>query len=491
MSHGVNVSEVPTGARPPVRVTSTLPVYTGTAPINMGDLTAFNKPLVFYTLAEAQAALGALVPSSKWKDWTLHEAINAHFLVHEVAPIVCINVLDPTNARHYALVTGAVHLIGTDGSVALQTYGAPDEAVLGILPSTVVIKKAGVAKALGVDYTLSFNDTGAMVVTVIEGGALSAGNTITADFRYLDPSGVTGADVIGGFSNGAYTGLEVIEQVYPSLRLVPGLLLAPKYSQLPTVAARLAVIAGGINGSFRAHALVDLSTSASDIAYYGAAAAWKTNHGFNAIDETPCWPLFKSGDDVYHLSTLVACVLGVNAAANDGVPMASPSNKGLIGTAAALDDGTQVLLPKPAANALNAQGIVTALNGFNGWKVWGNRTGIYPGSTDPKDAFIPIRLMFNWIQNTIVLTADRDVDEPGNRRLVDGVLGTIGSWLNGLVQRGALARGDIEFRGDDNPATDISDGILRFHITASPFPPAEQLDFIVEFDPNALASALS
>jgi hypothetical protein len=51
---------------------------------------------------------------------------------------------------------------------------------------------------------------------------------------------VTADDIIGGYSGGAYTGLEVVEQVYPALRLVPGFILAPKYSR-PEVAARMAV----------------------------------------------------------------------------------------------------------------------------------------------------------------------------------------------------------------------------------------------------------
>jgi phage tail sheath protein FI len=150
-------------------------------------------------------------------------------------------------------------------------------------------------------------------------------------------------------------------------------------------------------------------------------------------------------------------------------------------------DGAEVLLTRPQANTLNAQGIVTLLNGFNGWRLWGNRTGVYPGNTDPKDAFIPIRRMFNWIGNTVILTTDANVDDPINRRLVDLVMGTLQSFINGLIAVGALLDGSrIEFREDENPTTDLSDGKIKWHLTLTPPSPAEELDFILEYDPSAL-----
>jgi phage tail sheath protein FI len=488
MGHGVSINEVPTGVRPPVEVTAGLPVYVGTAPINDGDLTVVNKPVKISTLAEFVAIFGPLVPSSEWDNWTLHEAAKAHFSAYSVSPIVCVNVIDPDNVDHVASATGESHQL-VKGQVQLQVYGGPDAPLLGILKSSVVVKVGASTKTLGTDYTLAFDKDGFLVVTRVSTGSIpSDSSVILVDFDYLDPSGVTSADIIGGYSGGVYTGLEVVEQVYPKLRLVPGFILAPKWSQTPAVAARMATIAGSINGSFRAMALTDLSTDPGDIASYAAAPAWKSTNGFDSVNSVPCWPLFKNGDDVYHMSTMVACVANVTDAAHDGIPYASPSNKSLTGTSAVLDDGAEVLLTRPQANALNDQGIVTALNGFNGWRVWGNRTGGYPGTTDPKDAFIPIRRMFNWVENTIILTTDRDVDEPGNKRLIDGVVGTNRSLLNGLVAAGALVDGKIEFRKDENPVVDLSDGKIRFHVTLTPPSPAQTIEFITEYDPAALAA---
>jgi phage tail sheath protein FI len=96
--------------------------------------------------------------------------------------------------------------------------------------------------------------------------------------------------------------------------------------------------------------------------------------------------------------------------------------------------------------------------------------------------------MFDWIANTIILTTDVNVDEPGNRRLIDGVQGTISAFLNGLVAAGALVDGVIEFRSDENPVTDLADGKIRWHLTLTPPSPAEELDFVLEYDPSALSA---
>lgn len=483
MGHGVSVEEVPTSVKPAVQTSAGLAVYTGTAPITSVDLTNVNKPKLCTSLADFVAAFGPL--SDDFASWTLHEAAKAHFSVYSIGPIVCINILDPANADHKATATDQSHQL-VNGSVALQVYGGPDVAQLGVIKSTVVVKKATVAKVLGTDYTLAFDDTGALVVSIKSGGSLGASDVITATFDYLDPSGVTSDDVIGGYTDGQYTGLEVVDQVYPALRKVTGLILAPGYSHIPEVAARMAVKAAAVDGAFRCMAVTDLPTDGT-IATFADAPAWKTNNGYTSVNEVALWPKSKNGDDVYHASTVFACVANVTDAANNGVPFAGPSNQPVIGTSAVLDDGTEVLLTRVQANTLNEQGIVTLLNGFNGWRLWGNRTAGYPATTDPKDAFIAIRRMFNWIGNTIILTTDASVDAPANRRLIDLVLGSVQSFLNGLIVLGALVDGKIQFLKDDNSTTDLSDGKVTWDLSLAPPSPGEDLKFKLQYDPALLA----
>jgi phage tail sheath protein FI len=253
----------------------------------------------------------------------------------------------------------------------------------------------------------------------------------------------------------------------------------------------MATLARLVNGAFRCMALTDLPTNAGDnadsITDYADAGAWKTDNGYTSVDQVACWPKLKNGADVYHLSTILACVANLTDATVNGVPYLSPSNKPVVGTAAVLDDGAEVLLEEPQATTLNESGIVTVLNSFEGWVLWGNRTAGYPGTTDPKDAFISIRRMFNWIENTIQVTSRRDIDSPVNLRFVRSVLSTLGSFLNALVTTGALVDGKIEFRKDENPTIQLADGHVVWHVTATPPSPAEQMEFVTEYDPAALA----
>ena len=492
MEHGVSVSEIPTGVVPPVSVFAGLPVYVGLGRVNMGDVTAVNKPVLCSDLAAFVAKFGPISPSDDWGKWTLYEAASAHFVLYGVGPIVCINVIDPTNAAHYAVVTGESHTLDAGGNATLGVYGAP-EPTDGILPSTLIVKVSGVTKALGTDYTIAFDASGYLVVSRVTTGTISALATFTADFHYLDPSGVTSSDIIGGYSGGAWKGIEVVEQVFPRTGgLVPGFLLAPTWSETPTVAAALASKAHSIAGAFRAMALVDLSTDSGDIASAEDAPGWKLDNNYTAKDMAACWPLVMNGADRYHASTIAACEAMLTDAANAGIPFASPSNKAIVATSAVLDDGTEVFLTRLQANALNAAGIVTALvNGTAGWVLWGNRAACYPSTTDPKEAFIPVRRMFTWIDNTIILTTANEVDVPINRRLIDSVIDTVQIWLNALVAQGALVGGKIDFRASENTTAQLSDGRIAWHLTAAPPSPAENVVYLVEYDPAMLAALFS
>lgn len=488
MTHGVEITEVPTGVKPPATVLAGVPVYFGCAPINLGDPTSVNKPVLCTSLADYEAAFGPIPPSSMWGQYTLGEAASAHFALFSIGPIVCVNILDPTNMAHVLTATNESHVLDSSGNATIEIYG--DGPTYGVLLSTVVVKVSGATKMLGTDYTIAFDENGFLVVSRTTTGAIAALATITASYTYLNPAGVVASDIIGGYNagTGKYTGIEVSEQVYAAARLVPGILLAPTWSQTPSIAARLAVKAHSLDGAFRCQAFVDLSTDPNVIAAPGAAASWKANNGFNALDMTVFWPLFKSGSDVYHLSTLAAALAGVTNAANNGVPYQSPSNQPLIGTASVLNDGTELLLTRPLANTLNDNGIVTALNGFNGWKLWGNRTAAYPGNTDVKENFLPIRMMFNWIESTIILTTDANVDGPINKRLAESIVGTVQSFLNSLVAQGALISGLIQFLATDNNTTDLSNGLITWDVTLCPPSPAETLNFKVQYDPSALAA---
>ena len=58
------------------------------------------------------------------------------------------------------------------------------------------------------------------------------------------------------------------------------------------------------------------------------------------------------------------------------------------------------------------------------------------------------------------------------------------SWLNGLTAREFLLGARVELLEDDNPVTDLVDGIIRFRVSQASPPPARAIEFLIEYDPS-------
>ncbi len=475
--HGVYTTEQASSVIPPASVSAGLPILFGTAPVNLAadGQGKVNEPVLCYTYQEAVSALGY---SSDWSKYTLCEFMKSHFSLFNMGPVVLINVLDP-----------AIHKQDVATEDVTMANGVGKLASLGIVKSTVAIKSSDdqTTYELDKDYTLAFDEDGYLIVTVKSGGAIGAATTLKASYSKLDPTAVTADDIIGGVdaTTGKLEGLELINEIFPRFRLVPGIILAPGWSHDPAVAAVMVAKASNINQHFKAIALTDVPVATA--VKYSDVSGWKTTNNYNNELQVVCWPKVKLGSETYHLSTQLAGLICKTDSENDDIPYMSPSNKSLQMDAAVAADGAEVWLGPDQAAYLNGEGIVTALNFIGGWKAWGNRTGCYPGVTDPKDSFIPIRRMINWISNTLVLTFWQKVDFPINRRLIDTVLDSANIWLNGLTARGFLLGGRVEFQQTENPTTDLMDGIVRFHVYVTPPSPAREIDFILEYDPQYLA----
>lgn len=478
--HGVYKSEVPTSLLPPVRTEAGLPVFVGTAPIHLGrDSEAMenvNKPQLCYTYQEAVELFGF---NRDFDRYTLCEAIYSQFALFNVAPVVLINVLDPdvhvtaAETMDCPIVDGVANLgidVPLDFVVVSNASGAPED------PNAVA----------GKDYALTYNKDGEALVTVLPGGMFSVATSLKVKVVRLDPDAVDGLDIIGGvdIATGNYEGLELVNEIFPRFRLIPGLLAVPKWSASPAVAAVMAAKMGNINGHFTNESVVDIPSGEGGASKYTEAPQWKEKNNYVLPNQIVCWGKPKLGDDVFCLSTQLVSLMNRVDASNGDVPYESPSNKNLQMNALVNAFGKELLLGPDQGTYLNGQGIVTAMNFVGGWKAWGNREAVYPAITDPKDAFIPIRRMFHWIGNEFILTFWQMVDKPMTRRLVKTIVNSYNVRLNGLAAREFILGGRIEFLENENPLTDLIDGILRFHIYVTPPPPAKEIWAILEFDPS-------
>ena len=477
--HGVYTSENDTGLVAPVEGTAGLQVIVGTAPVNLlvNPEAAVNRPLLVYRKKEAVEAVGY---SDDFESFTLSEAISANFSVVGTAPLVLINVLDP--AKHTADIESTKVQVNS-GVAALN--------VTGVLLNKLVVKKDATALKQDADYTATFSEDGTVNIVLAPGGAGDGATTLTVTGKKLDPSKVKNTDIIGSVdvATGKETGLEVLRQVRPLLSMTPGILLAPRYSADPTVAAALQAKTKEIEGVFKAVCVVDINSATGGATKYTDVKKQKEQQAVSNANAYAVWPYAKVGNVVYSGSSLAAALTAYTDAVNDDTPNVSPSNKTLAISAACLPDGTEVVLDQEQANTINSFGVATFLN-MNGFRLWGNNTAAYPGTTDPKDRWFSVRRFLNWAANTFILTYFQKVDSPANPRLIEAIVDSENVRGNGFVARGICARYEIAYNSDENTTTDLLDGKLTFHQYITPYIPAEKIKDIIEFDPDALATAL-
>lgn len=464
---GVHVYEQATAVSTPAVAQVGIPFVVGTAPVHAAENPAkANVPVLVTSWKEAVQKLGY---SEDWKTYTLCEFMYSHFQLYGCQPVIFCNVLDITKAKSDA---------------AAKDYAVTNhKAVLPFELTNPVVKSGESTLAADEDYTV-FYDDGACIVELLSSGIAYGAETLNIAGTSITPDTISSTDIVEG--------LGVIDSCMSMAGLVPDLICAPGYSHISTVAAIMATKAAGINGLFRAKAIIDVDCGESGVKEYSDLTPWKNNN--NIVDENQilCWPMVKMGDHIFHMSTQLAGLMASVDAGNAGVPYESPSNKNYKMDGCCLADGAEVNLTFEQANMISGYGIVTALNFMGmGWTCRNNYTACYPANTDVKDYFIPVSRMFDWVANTVIRTFWHKLDKPMTRRLIDNVLDTCNIWLNGLVGSGYLLGARAEILGDENPTTDLMAGIIRVHIYMTPPSPMQQCDFTLEYDANYVAAAFA
>ena len=342
-----------------------------------------------------------------------------------------------------------------------------------------------------VDYTLTFDTDGHLVVTLIMGSRYADSYFIVVEGKMLDPTMVTKWDIIGAVNvnTGAETGMEVIRKVYPELGVVPGILIAPGWSHIAEVGIALQAKAVNINGVFKAMAYLDLPTE-GDVAArkYTDCKKVKELMGYTSEFAVNLWPMVRVGELVFYYSAVAAACTAYTDALHEDIPSVSPSNKRLAITGVCLKDETEITLDQDQGTTVNEYGVCTALN-INGFKMWGNHTGAWPASGDAKDVWIPVRRMFNWQGNTFILTYFYKVDDPMNRKLIETIIDSENIRCAAYAPE-HWAGAKIEYLPDDNPITDILAGRMTFRQHIAPYTPAETINNILNYDLDILQTAL-
>lgn len=565
--HGIYYTETSIDTTPDVQY-GQIPVYIGTAPINLAtDPAPVNKPVLISTLAEFKEKFGYIEDFS----YTLCEPACYHFKKANIAPIICINVLDLTN--NSMVTENQTAIVKKDGSVFTMN-------VKGVLKDSVVVKgitgytdgdedtKIQLAEALELnpsatvgkfiyqgydivssattgyeevvsttpsegeisledaqaknpsatvgdfiaieqsyllsntsvtgskeiianytsliesDYILSFDSSGNLIITPeASGNITSSMNALQVSFSKINLAGVTGTQIIGSVnsSTGVRTGLQAVDYILGEIGQPPGMLVAPGFSHIPSVAQAFIEKSKAVSGIFPALVIVDIDSTAIGSPYYGGVKDWKDNNGYVYKDLVACYPMAKVGNLTFHLSTIVSATkqatLSLSSAYN--TPCESPSNKKTEITSLVNMAGEDIVLDIVMANYLNAMGIVTALKMALDFVIWGNRTTVFPESDDPKDCWISTRSLFHYLVDVIIMTYWAKIDERSTDSNIQNVEDGVNNWLNSLETKEILKEGSCKFLGIVNPSTD---NIVKFNITWADIKPAEKYDFNYEFD---------
>lgn len=454
----------------PVKQTSqtkSIAVYVGTAPAHLAQSSEnVNKPLLLHSMQDAIAKLGY---SEDWDKYSLCEAMDAHFNKAGVAPIVCINVLDPTKHRKTAKKTET--LAPVDGVISI---GNAESCIL----STIAVSDSaggGTTYTLGTDYNISYDLSKKKVyITKTATGNLPASAKV--EYFEADATKVTTAELVGESDGaGSNTGIHAVADIYQLCEVLPSVILAPGFSHEPAVRAAMLKMSKQVAGhwDFMIYTDIPLADSDGEVGI-AAAANWKKTKGYTADNEKVFYPMWKSAEGKkYHLSVLYMVNRQLLDAENGNIPYQSASNTEIVLPGKLyFGEGKHFVVNDDVVNKnLNAHGISSALFYGGRWVLWGTHTASYtPETKNELNTFDTGIQMLQFICNGFQERRADDIDKPMERNRAQQIVSEEQARLDALVSTGALIYGKASFAGYNANGTDRSDGNVNFlfEVTTSP-----------------------
>lgn len=481
--HGVYGEQIPY-ENDPIPAIGTVPGYIGTAPIqrvNTGGDSDFdyspyiNQPILIRRYRDAENRLGY---TTDWANFTLCEAVSAHFLAGDtpIGPIVCVNMMDPSK------------LAEEDTTTTVTLSGAAGDKTGLLVDSLAAIENIELSDSSGpltsgTDYTMTYVDGGIQIHVTKE--AFSEAS-VTATYKQID---VTPETLTSTVFAAALAALDVAEIKTGQLVNVIG---APGWSQLPEYHAEL--IAKAVDRLAKKWNTIAVSDIPADSSANNPAASitWKEENLYTSDLDKVFWPMAIFSNQKYHLSTLAAVAMQTTDTNAGGVPYISPSNKKITADATILADGTEVFISEVTGNSLNEVGITTTNIIRGEHRLWGPHMANY--NFDNEESILPekrqdasIRMglyLLNYLQyNYIDL-----IDGPLGRREIPAILVDVQQWLNSLVNAGQLLYAVVSFLEDENSTEDMVSGDFVFSVKQTFTPNAKSLTFKSQYTTKGLSS---
>ena len=457
-------------------------VVFGTAPVNQvaGGAANVNKPILIRSITEAQEYFGY---SEDWASYTLCEAFHRFFNVAGVGPIVAVNVLDP--AKHVNSEQQSKTLTPENGRIVIA---AADEVIVDSVEVT--------GKTLNQDYYLHYDFAhAALQIIELERGKLGTG-ALTVKYKVTTPEEVDEDDLIGSSDGmGLNTGLYTIKNVYQETGYIPGYMLAPGWSSIKAVHDEMKLVSLKVNGHWDAWIFADLPLKDEEGTALNliTAAAWKTANGYNADNETVCFPLVELTDGKkYHLSVLRAVNHLRLLIENDGVPYYSASNtacEDIRNLYMGEDSKGRIYDDEIINKYLNANGITSATFMSGRWVIWGASAASYDVATgDAINVGETCRMMLYYISNDFQARRSLDVDKPMTVNDILTIVAQEQERLDALVSIGALTYAKCMINAKLMTKTDVMNGDWTFDFNVTNTPLAKSLTARVTWVDNGFVT---
>lgn len=457
-------------------------VYIGTAPVNQveGGAKNVNVPILCNDMSDVRKYLGY---SDNWANYTLCEAMHAHFNMNGVGPVVFINVLDPE--MHKAATGGTTTLRPENGRVKIVS--AED-----IILDSVVVKSGTTTKVKGTDYTISY-DFSRKVINIVEKAAGALGTTaLSISYNLVDPSAVTEAQVIGSTDTyGLNTGIYAVKNVYNVTGYIPAFLLAPGFSSIPNIHNELYLNSQNIAGHWNAWMFVDMpifDTNGNAITLANAAE-WKETNGYNKDNESVFFPLAKGTDGrTYHLSVLNAANFQALLIQNNGIPYMTGSN-----TAAPIiqdlymgeNVAGRVYSDDVINRCLNANGINSAAYIGGRWAIWGMHAGSYnQDEATTVNVFDTCLMMLYYVTNDFQHRRNPVIDKPMPVNDLKTIVAEEQTRIDALLGTGALTYGKVVLDVSEDAKSDLYQGDFRIEFKLTNMPLAKSITAIATWTPD-------
>jgi phage tail sheath protein FI len=365
--------------------------------------------------------------------------------------------------------SSVIGIIGTAGGAVADVFPVNTPVLLG--NSATDIAKLGTTGTLptAVAGILAQTSANIVVVRVAEGVARpeeGQNPPVSAEEATIE-------NVIGGVTNGNYTGVHSFLVSKSQLGIAPRILIAPEFC-LEEVVAEMIPIAERLRAIIVADAPTE--TDAAAVAFATACANQRVYAIYPEVINTKNETVAAS-----------PCVAGVIARTDKEQGFwCSPSNRivnGIVGLSKSVDFALGDSACK--ANYLNENGIATVVN-QDGYRLWGNRTT----SDEAAYKFLCVRRTADIISDSILRAHLWAVDRNIVKNYLTDVTESVNAFLASLKSQGAILQGKCFANKELNTAANIAEGKVYFDFSFTPAYPAEQVTFRAYLDNSDIQSVI-